>query len=259
MPLYYLLLKNPTNFHKFNSKPKFLKVEFYLSVGRTQKTTLLAVEFFIKTLDFAYNLCYTLSMEELKNIIADNLITLRKANKLTQLELAQKLNYSDKAISKWERGESLPDIVILKQLADMYGVGVDYILNPHTEEVKSKYRIPRPELNNKLIITLLACLSIWLLATILYINFKIMFDKYFWMIWIWALPATAIVLVVFSGIWGKKSMIIASVSFFVWMTILAFYLQFIKYNIWTLFLLGIPAQLAIGLSGKIKRKNKSEN
>ena len=93
-------------------------------------------------------------MEELKNVIADNLINLRKSNKLTQLELAEKLNYSDKAISKWERGESLPDIIILKQLAEMYGVSVDYILTEHTEDEKSKYKTPRPELNNKLIITI---------------------------------------------------------------------------------------------------------
>ena len=197
-------------------------------------------------------------MEDVKNIIADNLINLRKANKLTQLELAEKLNYSDKAISKWERGESLPDIIILKQLADMYGVSVDYILTGHNEEEKSKYHIPKPELNNKLIITLLACLSVWLLATILYINFKIMFDRYYWMIWIWALPVNFVVLTVFSGIWGRKWMIIASVSLLIWTLILGCYLQFIDYNIWTLFLLGIPAQFATSLCGKIKRHSKSE-
>jgi transcriptional regulator with XRE-family HTH domain len=197
-------------------------------------------------------------MEELKNVIADNLIYLRKANKLTQLELAEKLNYSDKAISKWERGESLPDIVILKQLSDMYGVNVDYILTEHTEEDKSNYHMPKPEMNNKLIITLLACVSVWILASILYINFKIVFDHYFWMIWIWGLPTTALVLTVFSSIWGKKSMIIASVSVLIWTLILACYLQLLKYNIWMLFILGIPAQIATALCGKIKMKHKTE-
>jgi len=197
-------------------------------------------------------------MEDLKNIIADNLIDLRKANKLTQLELAEKLNYSDKAISKWERGESLPDILILKQLADMYGVGIDYILSKHTEEVKAKYRIPKPELNNKVIITLLACLFVWTLATILYINSKIVFDHYYWIIWIWALPINSLVLIVFSSMWGNKSMIIASVSLLIWTLILSVYLQLLQYNIWTLFLLGIPAQLATSLCGKIKRRPKTE-
>ncbi len=199
-------------------------------------------------------------MEELKNIIADNLINLRKANKLTQLELAEKLNYSDKAISKWERGESLPDIVILKQLADMYNVGIDYIVSAHSDEDRAKYKMPKPELNNKLIITLLACLSVWILAAILYINFKILFDHHYWMLWIWALPATSIVLIVFSGIWGKKPLIITSVSLLIWTGILATYLQLLKYNIWSLFLLGVPAQLATSLSGKIKRsKKENEN
>ena len=197
-------------------------------------------------------------MEELKNIIAENLIELRKANKLTQLELAEKLNYSDKAISKWERGESLPDILILKQLADMYGVDVDYILTHHSEDVKAKYRMPRPELNNKLIITLLGCLFIWILATILFVNSKILFDCYYWRIWIWALPLSSIVLIVFSSVWGKKWMILSSVSVFVWTLILSIYLQFLQYNIWSLFLLGIPAQLATGLCGKIKRSDKNK-
>ncbi len=198
-------------------------------------------------------------MKDLKMIIADNLINLRKANKLTQLELADKLNYSDKAISKWERGESLPDIVILKQLADMYGVGVDYILNEQTEEVVAKYRMPKPQLNNKLIITLLSCLVVWLLATILYINFKIMFDEYFWIIWIWALPVTSIILIVFSSIWGTKRLILSSVSLLIWTLLLACYLQLLEYNIWTIFLLGIPAQLATVLSGSIKRNRLKQD
>ncbi|MFQ6724012.1 MAG: helix-turn-helix domain-containing protein [Clostridia bacterium] len=207
-------------------------------------------------LDFNIKAWYNSSMEEFKNTIANNLMELRKANKLTQLELAEKLNYSDKAISKWERGESLPDILMLKQLADMYNVNVDYILTKHSDEVKAKYRMPKPELNNKLIITLLSCLFIWLLATILYINFKIMFDHYYWIVWIWALPVTSLVLVIFSSIWGRKLSIILSVSALVWTLILSAYLTLLQYNIWTLFLLGIPAQLAIGLCGKIKRKSK---
>ena len=197
-------------------------------------------------------------MEDLKRIIAENLIDLRKANKLTQLELAEKLNYSDKAISKWERGESLPDIAILKQLADMYNVGIDYIVTEHSEEDKSRYKIPKPELNNKLIITLLACISIWILAAILYVNFKIMFDVYYWRVWIWALPVSSVVLIVFSSIWGKKWHIIVSVSLLIWTTLLGVYLQLLQYNLWSLFLLGIPAQLATSLSGKITRNKKDD-
>ena len=68
-------------------------------------------------------------MDELKSVVAENLKALRTTAGLTQGELAERLNYSDKAVSKWERGESLPDVQVLKQLADMYGVGVDYLLS----------------------------------------------------------------------------------------------------------------------------------
>ena len=188
-------------------------------------------------------------MEDIKDIVAVNLTNLRKANKITQLELA------DKAISKWERGESLPDVVTLKQLADMYGVSVDYILNEQTEETVAKYRIPFPELNNKVIIAILACLSIWTLAAILYINFFIIFDRHIWVIWIWSLPIISIVLIVFAGIWGKKIHIIAATSMLIWTLLLSFYIHFLEFNIWSLFLLGIPTQIIVILCGKLKRRH----
>jgi hypothetical protein len=140
----------------------------------------------------------------------------------------------------------------------MYGVSVDYILTPHTEEEKANYKIPRNEISNKVLITIVAWLSVWILATILYINLKIILDRYFWMVWIWALPVSSLVLIVFSGIWGKRSMIVASISLFIWTSILALYLQFLQYNIWSLFLLGAPAQLVTSLSAKIKRRAKQE-
>lgn len=192
--------------------------------------------------------------DDIKDIVAQNLITLRKANKITQLELAEKLNYSDKAISKWERGESIPDVITLKQLADMYGVTVDYILNEQTEETIAKYRMPRFELNNKLIITILACLSIWTLAAIAYINLVINTGHHYWIIWIWTLPITSIVLITFASIWGNKNHIIAGTSLLIWTSLLSFYIHMIKYNLWSLFLLGIPTQIIAILCGKLKRR-----
>ena len=75
-------------------------------------------------------------MEDLKKIIARNIVDLRRANNMTQLELAEKLNYTDKAVSKWERGESLPDISVLKTIADLFGVKIDYLVTvDHVEAV----------------------------------------------------------------------------------------------------------------------------
>ena len=70
-------------------------------------------------------------MSQLREILAKNLYELRVASGLTQLGFAEKLNYSDKAVSKWERAESAPDVFMLKRIADFFGVSVDYRL---TEE-----------------------------------------------------------------------------------------------------------------------------
>lgn len=196
-------------------------------------------------------------MEELRTVIANNLMNLRKASKLTQLELAEKLNYSDKAISKWERGESLPDVILLKQIADMYNVNVDYLMQEHSFDDAKKHK-PKSKLNNKLIITLLACLVVWVCAVIVYVNLSIIKDINYWMIWVWAVPVSAIVLIVFSSIWGKRKHILMSVSLLVWSFLASCYLQFIKYNIWTIFLLGVPLQVAVFLWGRIKTKSKDK-
>ncbi|MFR6424856.1 MAG: helix-turn-helix domain-containing protein [Oscillospiraceae bacterium] len=70
-------------------------------------------------------------MDELKLIFASNLIRLRTAAGMTQAELGEQLNYSDKSISKWERGEAIPDAMVLKRMSELFGVTVDYLLNEH--------------------------------------------------------------------------------------------------------------------------------
>ena len=67
-------------------------------------------------------------MEDIKPIIAKNITALRQGAKMTQIELAERLNYSDKSVSKWERAESLPDITVLKAIADMFEVPLDYLV-----------------------------------------------------------------------------------------------------------------------------------
>lgn len=64
-------------------------------------------------------------MEQLKTIILER----RKSLRLTQKELAQKLNVSDKVISKWETGSSLPDITLINPLAEVLGITVSELLS----------------------------------------------------------------------------------------------------------------------------------
>jgi transcriptional regulator with XRE-family HTH domain len=74
-------------------------------------------------------------LEDIKSVIAENISRLRRENNMTQIELADRLNYSDKAISKWERGESVPDISVLKAIADLFGVSVDYLISSEHEKI----------------------------------------------------------------------------------------------------------------------------
>lgn len=77
-------------------------------------------------------------MEDIKSIFAKNLIQLRKQMKITQVEFAEKINYSDKAVSKWERGESIPDVAVLKSIGDFFGVTIDFLVTEHSESERLK-------------------------------------------------------------------------------------------------------------------------
>ena len=83
-------------------------------------------------------------MENLKHVISKNIVDLRKSMNWTQAELAQKLNYSDKTVSKWERAEAIPDIIVLKAIADLFEVSVDYLLvADHEEKRPSSQQVSR--------------------------------------------------------------------------------------------------------------------
>ena len=100
-------------------------------------------------------------MEDFKPIIAKNITALRQSKKMTQIELAEKLNYSDKAISKWERGESIPDIGVLKTIADLFGVSLDYLLEEeHQHHPIAVIEMPPTNRRNRAIVTVLSILIV---------------------------------------------------------------------------------------------------
>ena len=193
-------------------------------------------------------------MSEMKQIIASNIIQLRKKNKLTQAELAQKLNYSDKAISKWERGESIPDVEILKQISDMFGVTVDYLLTENAEEYKDKYVLPKENKSNQLTIALLGVCMVWLVATIIYVYAQINLNINLWTLFVWAVPISSVVLLVFNRMWGNKKFEFYVNTVFNWTLLTSIYLQFLSYNVWLVFLVGLPIQVVIFLWARLKPK-----
>ncbi len=189
---------------------------------------------------------------ELKQIIAKNITELRKQQKLTQAEFAQKLNYTDKAISKWERGESIPSVDILKQIADMFGVTVDYLLQEGSFEEKQSMVLPKNKNGNKLTISLLGVSIVWFIATIIYVYSIIYLQANFWQAFIWAVPFSCIVLSLFNYKWGKKVFSLYINSVFTWSFLASVYLQFLHYQLWLIFIIGIPAQICIILWSNLK-------
>lgn len=199
-------------------------------------------------------------MEELKLIVAKNIVELRKKNNITQLELAQKLNYSDKAVSKWERGESLPDIVVLKNIADLFDVSVDYLLaqdHKTIEMLKPKKHIHN---NRKLIFAMAAFLLLFfaslftVIAKILDLN-----SAWYWLPYIYMIPFICIVSLVLNSLWFSRKKNYLIISFLLWSILISVYLSFLAFgkNLWILFILGIPGQGIISLWSGIRYKSNS--
>lgn len=196
-------------------------------------------------------------MEDLKPIFAANLSELRKKKGWTQLELAEKLNYSDKAVSKWERGESLPDVTNLKQIADLFSVTVDYLLTE--EHTAATVPLSKRKRRNRAMITGISCVTVWLIACVLYfsLGFTALSSSGPWLSFVAAVPATCIVLLIFSALWWGKKWLLTTVSVLIWSSLafvflLVFYIAGI--SIWGIFLIGIPAQVIVFLWAGLKKE-----
>ena len=200
-------------------------------------------------------------MEELKKIIAQNIIELRRTNNMTQLELAEKLNYTDKAVSKWERGESLPDISVLKAIADMFGVKIDYLVTTdHVEPVaevlmtadaeEEAEKLHRRTAVNRRVVTGISILLVWFVATFCFVVAQLASEaSQQWLSFIYAVPVTFIVWLVFNSIWfrGKHNFLI--ISLLVWSLLAALHITSVAFGwaegIWLIYFLGIPGQAII--------------
>ena len=189
-------------------------------------------------------------MEDIKQIIADNIAELRKELHLTQAELADKMGYTDKAISKWERAESIPDIGTLKEFADLCGVSLDYLVQK--EHVEQRSALSKQARSNRMVISLLAAAAVWLIATVLFVYLKIFGVANDWLVFAGAVPVTMIVLLVFNSIWGNIKHNYVIISVLVWSSLAFAYFMLMKYNLFLIFLIGVPIQVMIILWSQIK-------
>ena len=209
--------------------------------------------------------------EKLKAILGSNIAAYRKRQGLTQMGLAEKLNYSDKAVSKWERGESMPDVLTLVQLAELFDITVnDLLTDPNAlpeeksavvEKMEKAVEKTLKRKADKLSILGLSSLLVWFVALLLFVIISSLDSPRSWIAFIYAIPANAIVLLSLLSAWRDFRWNKTLVSILVWGSILSIYvslLMFVSFNIWKLFLLGIPGQLAVLLWFRLFRKNPRE-
>ncbi len=196
---------------------------------------------------------------EINKIIGKNLLLLRKHAKLTQLELAEKFSYSDKSISKWETGESLPSVETLYDLCVFYGVTLDALTKEDlsVDEI-SPAPVKRRFIPARLAITLLAVSAVWMLATILFVAFHIAVNKNIAMFFMWAVPASFVILIIFNSIWGRSDVLFILLTCLIWSTLACVHVQLIKYNLWLIYVLGIPLQVAVCLWAALIKKPKKK-
>lgn len=184
---------------------------------------------------------------KIRENFAKNLAFYRKAAKLTQLELAQELNYSDKSISKWERGEGLPDLEVTARIAKILGVGVGDLI---ADKYKRRVLITR----NKALITGLSVGVVWLVAAILFFLFQLVLpDLRSWMVFIYALPVSAIVMIVFCAVWWRRIYVLLSVTLLIWSAGLCVALSFQNPKVFLIFIIAAILQLLALLAFFIKK------
>ena len=207
--------------------------------------------------------------EKLKRQIGRNIATFRKRMGWTQVELAEKLNYSDKAVSKWERGESVPDVLTLADLADAVGVTVNDLLadlNALPAETgavqQTMDRVVQKTLKrkaNKNIILGLCTILVWFVALFIYVLLSSLEVNKSWLAFFYAIPANAIVLLSLRSAWHDFRWNRSLISAIMWGGLLAVYmtlLVLVHFNLWKIFLLGILGQVAILLWFKMFRPVK---
>jgi len=193
--------------------------------------------------------------QSLEQTVAANLTELRRAKHWTQADLAEKINYSDKSVSKWERGEGLPDLKVLTQLASLYGVSLDSLVIPNGALEMLAQKKAKRNIAPRVIMDLLAVSVVFLIATVFYVALS---KHNPWTCFVWALPASFGLLTLFNAHWKFRVCAIVFGSLLTWTLLASVYLQLLPYNLWMLFLIGVPTQAAIILGAQLGARKSSK-
>ena len=191
---------------------------------------------------------------EINEKIAKNLTYYRKQAGYTQAELAEKINYSDKSVSKWEQGNGVPDIYILMRLAELYHVTVNDLIGETSQEQSKEYKRYKAQTKGlHLLIMLLSSGIIWLIATCCFVTLELFQPKReWWMLFVYSVTINAILLLVYASIWKYRLFNFICVTAIIWSALLCVYLTARLISIaigndysalWLVFIMGIPLQV----------------
>ena len=199
-----------------------------------------------------------MQLSELKLISASNIIKLRSGAGLTQAELGEKLNYSDKTISKWERGEAIPDAYVLTQMAEIFGVSVDYLLSSHDawespEQQEEKERKQEEHRYSVNMIIAISVLGVWTMALTIFVMLWL-FDIILWETFVVALPVSILTYMVLICVFRRHRQLQFVIAAFVLSLFILLYFTLPMQKPWQLFLIAIPAEIIVFLSCNIRRR-----
>lgn len=199
-------------------------------------------------------------METIEKIFSKNLTKYRQSLNLTQADLAKKINYSDKSISKWERGEGLPDLKATIKICEIFGISIDDMLKETDDHDKKISKTITAKNKKHLLISLLSASVVWLIATITYTSlliFKV--NGKIWLPFIYAIPTSAIVFTVFSSIWANIYLQFLSISLILWGMIFSIACSVPAELIWFISVIGAVGQIMILLWFALKKLKQKKN
>ena len=196
-------------------------------------------------------------MKDVKQIVAANLITLRKQHGLTQNDLAKKLAYSDNMVSRWERAEIAPSIEVLQKISEFYKIPIETLFKEETSTpINEKYE---KDLSLKQFSTLLMLvIALWTLITIIFVYSNTFLHKNLWRLFVLGVPLSCLILLCFNGKWATLVYKFVLFTIITWSTLAFTYLQLIKYNFFLVFLIGVPVQLSLVIYTFIKPKQAKQ-
>ena len=193
-------------------------------------------------------------MENIRDIVSNNIITLRKQKQMTQIDLAKKINYSDKAVSRWENGEVIPDVETLQKISQVFGVPVSYMLEKHENEEKGVKILKNP---NQLIMQFLAVCVAWVIISVVFVYLQLIYNYIFWQGFVWGVPISTAICMWFNRKNNNRVVRLILRSILNWSLLASVYLQLLFLNnLWLIFIIGVPIQLCFVVAFFAKPKIK---